>query len=164
MANFINRGDLEKQITASRLTELFDDDEDGSVDRFDAEALAEVMSEANDITIGHLYNRGFTLDQLDGLSRDRGIRRAAAQIAAEIAGTRRSEFLNPSTGETVYDVLGKRGREYLKGLSAGEYRSRLEEQHGANRSIKGKNSATTPTFFINRDPSNPSDRDGPGGF
>lgn len=164
MANFVNRSDLEKQITLRRVVELFDDDCDGVVEKADAEGLAEVMAEANDITIGALYGKGFTAQELNGLSRDRSIRRCAVQIAAQIAGSRRAEFMNPQTGEGPFDTMGKRGREYLAKLSAGEYRSRLEEQHGSNYSIGGANTATDPPFIFSRDPSNRSDPYGPGGF
>lgn len=164
MANFTNRSDLEKQITKRRVIELFDDDGDGLVDGEDLEALNEVLSEANDFVTNSIVFKGFDSDQLNGLSRDRSLRRSAAQIAAEISGTRRTEFLDPSTGEAPYAAMGKRGRDYIKAFSKGEERSRLEEQHGANFAVGGDNTGTNPPFIFNRDPSNPDDPYGPGGF
>lgn len=163
MANFVNRSDLEKQITKARLIQLFDDDGDGLVEGDDAEALAECMAEASAIVTNHLVGKGFDVEQLNGLSRDRGLRRAACNIAAEIAGPRRPEFINPQTGAGPYDAMGQRGREYLKEFAKGALRSRLEDQHGKNATVRGALSYPTPKFIFSRDPSDPNDN-GPGGF
>lgn len=164
MASFVNRSDAEKQMTVARLLQLFDDDLDGQIAGDDLEALNEVMAEANDYVTAQLYLHGFSADQLNGLSRDRGIRRAAVQIFCEFAGTRRTEFINPTTGQGPYHELGKRAREYLKSLSKGELRSRLEEQHGKNPSTAGVDSIPDPPYIFSRDPNDPNDRFGPGGF
>lgn len=161
MANFTSRGDLIKQLTEKRFVQLFDDDGDGAVEGTDVEGLNEVLFEANDITTSQLYLHGFTREELNGLSRDRGIRRSATQIAAQLAGVRRTEFINPATGEGPFHLTGQRGRDYLKSVSVGEFRSRLEEQHGKNPATGGQNSIPDPPFVFSRDPNTGQT---PGGF
>lgn len=164
MANFVSQEDVEDRITVSRLVQFFDDDGDGALLGRDLQSLNECLAEANDFVTAALHKHGFSMEQLNGLSRDRALRRAAAQVFLEFMGTRRTEFINPQTGQGPFHEEGKRGREYLKGFAKGEGRSRLEEQHGRNPSTGGTNSAPSPPFIFSRDPNNPNDRFGPGGF
>ena len=159
MAQFVTRRDLEARLGADRVVELFDDDGDGSADE---ELLAEVLDDANKELESVLFKKGFGLDQLNNLSRDRLLRRSATEIAAQLSGERRTEWLDDK-GKGPYDALGERGRRRLEKLSHGELRASLEARYGGNTTVRGAVAGPTPKFVFNPDPTDPRRR-GPGGF
>jgi hypothetical protein len=158
-----SRAALAARITEQRLVQMFDDDGDGVVAGDDLQILADIMGAASDVTTGLLLNKGYSLTQLAIIKEDRQVIHAWAGIAAQLAGERKSEWLNDK-GEGPYDALGSRGRAELKALATGTIRSVQEETAGANAIVSGETSARDPRFIFNPDPRDPNDRYGPGGF
>ncbi len=161
MASLTSEADLVSLIGRQRVVELFDDDGDGVVAGQDLNSLNDTLAEANDYAIACVLKKGWEATELDGLSGDRALRRAATQVAAMLAGQRRPGFFDPQ-GRAFFDALGKNGKDYLQQLARGELRSRLEDQHGANRSIRGARSTSTPSSVFGRDPNDPNDKYGDG--
>ena len=158
--DFVTQEDLERRIGADRVTELCDDDNDGVADD---EIVSEILGDANREVASILYGKGFARDDLTKLARDRFIRRKAAMIAAQLAGERRTEWCN-DRGEGPFHRMGQDGRKAIEKMSSGELRAALEETHGANRSIRGKTKTGCPTFIFNRNPDDPKDVRGRGGY
>jgi len=162
MASFVNETDLRNRIGSAKMAQVFDDDGDGEPD---TAPLQSCLADANDTTEGILLGKGFTRDQLNKLSVDAQIRRAASGIAAQIAGERRTEWLN-DRGEGQYHSMGERAKDNLKALAAAELRSRVEyttEGAGENETIKAQLSTGCPRFIIARDAGSGA-KSGPGGF
>lgn len=163
---FGDRAALEARITPARVVELFDFDGDGLVAGADETRMGSVIDDANDIVTGILVGKGFTLAQLATLKQDNQIVRAWAGICAQIAGEAKTEWLD-AEGRGPYDGIGQRARSELRALTRGEIRSRLETETGGageNQTIRGTKSVATPVFVFNRNPNNPNDTRGPGGF
>lgn len=164
---FGNRAALEARITPQRVVELFDFDGDGLVAGTDETRMESVIDDANDIVTGILVGKGFTLAQLATLKDDNQIIRAWSGICAQIAGEAKTEWLD-AEGKGPYDGIGQRARAELRSLTRGEIRSRLETDAdgnaGINQTIRGTKSTATPVFVFNRNPNNPNDTRGPGGF
>jgi hypothetical protein len=158
---FGTRADLEQRITPQRLIQLFDDDNDGAVAGTDLDVLASVLSAANDVVFGALYNKGFGPEQIAELVADKQVLRAWTGIAAQLAGERKPEWLD-SQGRGPYDAFGSRARAELKMIASGEQRSRVETTAGANLGLSGD--VTDRVLQFAPDPRNPNDRYGPGGF
>lgn len=161
MVAFGNRAALEDRITPQRVVQMFDDDGDGLVEDGDLAKLEGCMADADDIVTGILLNKGFTLEQLEILKDDRQVIRCWSDIAAQLAGERRHEWLN-ERGEGVYHAFGVRGRSELKALARGDIRS-VKEPDGAgiNPAVQGR--APAFAFEFAPDPRIPGDR-GRGGF
>lgn len=159
MAKFVTQESLQRRLGVERVRQLFDDDRDGTLNDEETATLNEILSEADDTVIAALLNKGWTLAELNGLSEDRALQRAACQIAAELAGERRPEFRDDE-GFGPYDKMGERARETLKTFARGESRSRLEPSVGINRAIRGRFSASTPVSIFGREPGNPNDKMG----
>jgi hypothetical protein len=159
MASLTTREDLEDLIGARKVVEIFDDDGDGQIAGRDLQALNKVLAEANDHATSLVLLKGWTEDELNGLSRDHAIRLAATQLAAQFAGERRPGFFD-SQGNGLFTAMGKRGRDYLKGAARGETRSRLEGEHGRNRSTRGRRSTAEPSSVFARNPNDPNDQPG----
>lgn len=158
--DFTSEADLVKRIGRDRVDQLLDDDGDGVAD---AEALAEIVDDANKTTGSLLLKKGFTADDLGELARDRFIRRRATEIAAMYAGRRRAEFLN-AAGDGPYDKIGQAARTELKEMARGELRAPLEAVVGGNTTVRGATTARDPVYLVARNPNaDPSDP-GPGGF
>lgn len=151
---------MEERITAQRLVQMFDDDGDGVVAGPDLVTLEGTMADADDIVTGILLNKGFTLEQLEILKEDRQVTRAWANIATQLAGERKHEWLN-ERGEGLFEAFGVRARAELKALARGDIRSVMEPEAGANLSVTTV--APWPDFQFAPDPRYPGDR-GPGGF
>jgi hypothetical protein len=163
---FGDRSKLEDRFTPQRVVQLFDFDGDGLVAGTDETRLEAIINDANDVVTGILLGKGFTLAQLALLVTDSQIVRAWAGICAQLAGEAKTEWLDDE-GKGPFDGLGQRSRAELKAMSRGEIRSRLELESGGagiNSTLRGEKSTATPTFIFNRDPNNPNDRNGPGGF
>src|SRR4051812_22449697 len=88
------RAALESRVTAQRLVQMYDDDGDGLVGGTDLATLETTLADADDIVTGILLNKGFSLDQLDKIRLDRQVVRAWVDIAAQLAGERRTEWLD----------------------------------------------------------------------
>lgn len=161
MGLFTSREDLETKMGAQRVLDFFDDDRDGTLGEADLERLESVVSEADDTTTGILIHKGWERTELKGLSRDRALRRASTQIAMQLAAERRPEFQD-AEGKSPYDFQGERGRKFLKEFASGAQRSRLEDAHGKNASLRGRVSASTPNTIFGRDTSDPDDAYGDG--
>lgn len=161
MGLFTSREELETKMGAQRVLDLFDDDRDGTLGTTDLEKLSEIISEAEDTTTSLLLHKGWERADLKGLAADRSLRRAATQIAMQLAGERRPEF-NDGEGRSLYDFQGERGRKTLKDFARGTNRSRLEDAHGKNASLRGRVSASNPVSIFGRDPSDPDDQYGDG--
>jgi hypothetical protein len=159
VAKWVTRGALEKRIGVERVRQLFDDDRDGVLNDAEEETLNEILSEADDTVTAALLQKGWNADQLNGLSEDRALRRAACQIAAELSGERRPEFRDEE-GFGPYDKMGERGRDTLKSFARGESRSRLEPSVGANKALRGRHSASDPVTIFGRNPGDPNDKMG----
>ena len=161
-----SREALERRISAQRLVQMFDDDGDGAIANGDLDTLEEIMGAASDVVTGLLLHKGFTAAQLEIIKSDRQVVHAWAGIAAQLAGERKTEWLDDN-GQGPYDALGKRGRDELKALATGAIRSVQEATAGANPAVSGANSVR-----VNEEPFifNPNPRDygsggrGPGGF
>jgi hypothetical protein len=158
-----SRAALAARITEQRLVQMFDDDGDGVVAGTDLVILNDIMGAASDVTTGLLLNKGYSATQLEIIKNDRQVIHAWAGIAAQLAGERRTEWLN-DRGEGPYDALGARGRAELKALATGDVRSVQEETAGGHAMASGENSARDPVFIFNPNPNDPNDRYGPGGF
>jgi hypothetical protein len=158
-----SRAALAARITEQRLVQMFDDDGDGVVAGSDLQILNDIMGAASDVTTGLLLNKGFNAAQLAIIKDDRQVIHAWAGIAAQLAGERKTEWLN-DRGEGPYDALGARGRAELKALSTGIIRSVQEATAGANAMVSGSVDTGSPVFIFNRNPNDPNDRYGPGGF
>lgn len=154
------RAAIEERITAQRLVQMFDDDGDGLVAGGDLAKLDGTLADADDIVTGILLNKGFTLEQLEILKADRQVVRAWANIAAQLAGERKTEWLN-ERGEGPFQAFGERARAELKALARGDIRSVMEPEAGTNASVTVV--APLPDFQFAPDPRIPGDR-GPGGF
>jgi len=165
VAKFVSQLDLEIRITVSKTVECFDDDGDGKISTPGDQAnLATVLADADDVGEGILL-RAFSREQINKLSTDRQVRRAVSGIAAQFAGERRSEWLNAQTGKGPFDAMGARGRAQLESMAAAEIRSRVEATTaGENPTTAAAYSTGDPHFIVSRDPNNPNDRYGPGGF
>jgi hypothetical protein len=151
---------LEDRITAQRVVQCFDDDGDGRLEGTDLDILALTLADADDIVTGLLLNKGFSLEHLERIKTDRQIVRAWSSIAAQLAGERRTEWLN-ERGQGIFDAFGARGRAELGALARGEIRSVHEPEVGANRALTGE--VERRAFIFAPDPNDPNDR-GPGGF
>ncbi len=158
-----SRAALAARITEQRLVQMFDDDGDGIVAGADLQILDDIMGAASDVVTGLLLNKGFSAVQLAIIKNDRQVIHAWAGIAAQLAGERKTEWLNDK-GQGPYDALGARGRAELKALSTGMIRSVQEETAGANAMVSGSTNTGDPVFIFNRNPNDPNDRYGPGGF
>ena len=158
-----SRAALAARVTEQRLVQLFDDDGDGVIEGSDLAILTDIMGAASDIVSGMLYQKGFSEKQLLIIKDDRQVVQAWAGIAAQLAGERKTEWLDEN-GKGPYDGIGVRGRSELKLLSTGTVRSIKEVDAGPNLSLKGELSVGDPTFVFNRNPNDPTDRYGPGGF
>lgn len=162
MANWTSLDELVRKITRRRVLELFDDDGDGRLEGDDATGLDEAVAQANDDVSSILLRKGFSADQLNGLSEDAALRRHATSILAQYAGERRTEFLN-AEHEGPFHGVGERARKALEKYSRGEARSPKEDQVGDNPIVGGDTNLGSPVFFVSRDPRYPG-RQGPGGF
>lgn len=151
---------IEDRITAKRLTDLFDDDNDGDLVGDDLVKLETTMADADDVVTGLLVKKGFTMEQLELLATDRQIVRAWANIAAQLAGERKPEWLD-ANGKGVYDAFGTRAREELRALARGDIRSVKEPEAGVTRAVSAGGDARV--LEVCPDPRYPWDR-GPGGF
>lgn len=155
------RAALEERITAARVVQLFDDDQDGAVEGSDLVKLEGAMADADDIVTGLLLKKGFSLESLEVLALDRQVVRAWAGIAAQLAAERRTEWLDEQ-GRGPFDALGTRARAELGALARGDIRS-VKEGDGsmpANTSLSGE---VDTAVFVFTDPSDPTGR-GHGGF
>jgi hypothetical protein len=161
MASFVTQEELENMIGRAKVIDLFDDDRDGALDAAELARLNGIIAEANDHTTGVLIKKGWENDQLDDISADRAVRRAACQLAAAYAGERKPEFAD-ANGDFPFNAQGKRGKEYLRDFVKGEQRSRTEAQAGNNKSIGGRVSISTPSSVFGRDPNDPDDQYGDG--
>lgn len=157
-----SREQLEQKITPRRVLELFDDDGDGTLAGTDATALDEAVASANDEVTSILFRKGFGAEQLGELSEDASLRRYATAILAQIAGERRTEFLD-SEQRGPFHMMGERAREALVKMSRGELRSKKEDTAGENAIVGGDVSIGEPAFIFSRDPRYPGQRS-PGGF
>lgn len=164
---FGDRTALEARITADRVVQIFDFDGDGLVTGADETRLDQTIADANDVVAGILLGKGFSLAQLETLKDDNQIKRAWSCICAQLAGEVRTEWYDDE-GKGPYDALGQRARAELKALTRGELRSRLETDPdgnaGVNAAIRADCSTASPVFIFNRNPNNPNDTHGPGGF
>jgi hypothetical protein len=154
---------LEARITAQKLVQLFDDDGDGLVAGTDLETLETLLADADDAVTGILLHKGYTLDQLDKIRLDRQVVVAWANIAAQLSGERRTEWLD-ANGRGPFDAFGQRGRSELGKLAAGIIRSQKEVEPdgaGINQGLVGE--SNDRPFFFAPNPNDPNDR-GPGGF
>ena len=163
MIDYGSRAALERRISEQRLVQMFDDDGDGVLAGADLVTLNDIMGAASDVVTGYLLNKGFTSAQLEYIKSDRQVVQAWSGIAAQLAGERKTEWLD-ANGKGPYDALGARGRAELKMLSTGIIRSVGEIEGGANAAITGEVSTGDPVFIFNRNPRDPNDRYGPGGF
>jgi hypothetical protein len=153
---------LQQKITARRVLDLFDDNGDGRIDGTDSAALDEAVASANDEVTSILFRKGFSREQLVELAEDASLRRYATAILAQIAGERRTEFLDAEQ-RGPYHQAGERARESLVKMSRGELRSKKEDTAGENPIVGGDTNLGDPVFIFSRDPRYPG-RGGPGGF
>jgi hypothetical protein len=158
-----SRAALAARITEQRLVQMFDDDGDGVIADGDLVTLTDILGAASDVVTGILMNKGFSVVQLEIVKTDRQVIHAWAGIAAQLAGERKTEWLD-AQGQGPYDALGQRGRAELKMLSTGMIRSFTEVDAGTNPAVQGAVSVGDPVFIFNRNPNDPRDRYGPGGF
>jgi len=163
VANWTSVEELVRKLGRRRVIELFDEDGDGTIDTGDdATTVDDTVAAANDEVTGVLLRKGFSAEQLNGLSEDASLRRHATSILAQLAGERKTEFLD-AEGKGPYDAIGERARKELEKFSRGEKRSRLEDQAGDNPIVGGDVNLGSPVFIFSRDPRNPG-TSGPGGF
>ena len=156
----LRRRALEERITASRVIEMFDDDQDGLVAGADLVTLETIMGDADDIVTGLLIKKGFSEEQLEILALDRQVIRAWSGIVAQLAGERKPEWLDES-GRGPFDAFGIRARAELTALARGDIRSVQESVAGSNAALSG--SVDSHPFEFAPDPDIPGDR-GRGSF
>jgi len=162
VAQFVTRVELERQIGQQRVLDFFDDDRSGDLNDDEVANLEEILSETNDVMVSALVHKGWEQSGLNALARDRSLRRAARQIAAQLAGQRKPELFD-ADGLGPFHPLGEIGRKTLKEFAKGESRSRLEANGaGKNASLRGRVSPSDPVTLFGRDPSDPSDAYGDG--
>jgi hypothetical protein len=154
------RAALESRITAQKIVQLYDDDGDGIVAGSDLATLESTLADADDIVTGILLNKGFTLEQLAIIRTDRQVVLSWANIAAQLAGERRTEWLD-AQGHGPFDAFGVRGRSELGKLARGDLRSPKEAEAGINLGLEGQ--FDERPFLFAPNPHDPNDR-GPGGF
>lgn len=160
MANFTSQEELERKLSRRRVVELFDQDGDGALNGEEQTTLDEAVATANDEATGIILRKGFSSDQLNTLSQDASLRRAATGMLAQIAGENRTEFLD-GEGKGPYDNVGERGRKEFEKYSRGEKRSRKEDEAGDNPIVGGDTDIGSPVFIFSRAPGRSQ---GPGGF
>jgi hypothetical protein len=156
----ITQAELERKIGPQNLAQLTSDD--GS-DVADATIVDEIIEEASDRAIGLLWS-GFPAEQriIDLVTADRAVKGAILDIAAELAGMRRS-VLQTAEGKTPYSGWAARGEKRLAEVASGKRRARGEAEVGKNDRLGTRvNQASPPrrTVFA----STSDDPVGPGGF
>lgn len=156
MADFVTREELEDHIGAQRVLDFFDDDRDGRLSPREVGKLNEVVAVTNDTVTAQLLSKGWEAAALNEIREDRSIRFAAKQIAASIAGERKTEFYD-ADGKAPFADQGVRGTKFLREFAKGEQRSRTEAQAGANATLVGRRSVSTPSRIFGRDPNDPND-------
>lgn len=163
MAVFTSQAEMEARSTPARVVQLFDDDGSGQITGANLVRMNEVLAETDDTIRSSLFDKGFTLEQLELLAPDRRLRQIATDIALQLGGERRTEFQSED-GSGPYDLRGERARADLRRLSTGELRSKLEPVVGINPVVLGDVNVTVPQFTFSRDPNDPRRGPGPGGF
>lgn len=156
---FVDRGDLERRMTADLLVQYCDDDNDGIADE---NAVSEVCEDADRALRSVLIGKGYTAAQLTKLESDKGLRRLGATIGAELAAFRRPA-LYLDDGTTLFTVAARTAKAELSRYASGELRSIAEDVAGKSANLNSLRTTTAPKFYVRADPNNPNDR-GPGGF
>jgi hypothetical protein len=157
-----SRAILEATITAQKVIQLFDDDGDGAVASSDLTTLNTFIARADAVTVGILLHKGFSVAQLTELAADDQIKHAWACICAQLAGERKTEWLDEN-GKGPYEAMGARARSDLTSIATGLTRLETETTAGSNATISGEYRAPCPPFVFNADPRDPYRRP-PGGF
>jgi hypothetical protein len=162
---YLTVDDLYALVGSRRVTELFDDDGDGSLTN-DLASLYDALSSAEAEMAARL-RRGWSADAIpDLVATDRALRRHAAWIALELASERRPEFL-AADGKGAFWAQYERALQHADLVSKGRLRAPAGEavagtgaQVGAGV-VQPTPDADTPRFLFAPDRDNPT---GGGGF
>ncbi len=164
---FVRQRDLEDRFGKAKIIQLFDEDGDGNIDLpGDQQILVSHMADADDAVESYLL-KAWTRDQIAKLFDDNQLRRQAACICMQLAGERKTEWLNAATGKGQYENMGERARGILERIAAGELRTRKEatsQGAGENPTLDADLSLGTPNFVFARNANDPNDKVGKGGF
>ncbi len=153
----ITKAELERRIGVHTLAELTSDDGSGQADNA---IVDELLEEASDRAMGILWS-GFPSEQqiTDLMTADRAAKGAVLDIAAELAGMRRSG-LQSEDGKTPYSGWAARAEKRLVEIAAGKRRAKGEAEAGTNARLGVRTRPDRrPIFAATKD--NPR---GPGGF
>src|SRR5262245_20765314 len=103
---------LVQLIGNRRVTELFEEADDGQITGEDAGRIDECLAGVNDEVTSILFRKGFSQAQLVALAEDASLRRYATHMLAQAAGERRLEF-HDANGHGLYWAMGDRARSAL---------------------------------------------------
>lgn len=159
MASFCDQGDIERRIGLDTLVQCTDDNNDGVPDD---EVISDITGDTDSAVRACLYGKGWSKQQLDLLTSDKGLRRLGSIIAADFTLMRRKEFVLPD-GTTMWTGPARTARLDIVKYATGELRSPAEDQAGTNPNLESPRSDGCPVFYVAPNPAVPGDR-GAGGF
>lgn len=157
MASFISIEDVEDRIGSARLIQIFDQNLDGNADEI---PLAAAITDANAEIYARLNKKGYTEEQIEELSRDETLRRAAANIVAEFGAYMKPELIGDK-GETMYTPLADKSRTLIDSIAASTFRPRAEKTAGPPATMSAQYTQPSPDFYVAPSADRPR---GPGRF
>jgi len=161
---YLSQSDLEERVGPTRVLQLFDEDNDGSLSAGELATLAKILEAAEGEVDSRLI-RSWGVDGITTLAEaDSTVKFHASWIALEFAVERKPEFLGDG-GVGQYQAQYDRAIKYFEKLSKGRQRSAGESEAGTGANVGGKLQPTLPTgtsrFVFAPDNDNPT---GHGGF
>lgn len=136
MATTLTQREFERQFTAETVRKFFTDD--GST-AADPELVMHTLERADSEAIGLLMKGGTEAWARKILAGDIGARGHAYNLAAAMAGLRRTEFLNSDgAGGTLFDPAAKVSRAALKEMGEAVARSKAETEAGPNAHVAAR--------------------------
>lgn len=161
---FTSFADVCSRVKPDAVIKCFDDDGDGAIAGTDLTRYTEIEEETDDTVRSMLALKGFSRADVELLATDKSVRRMACDIFLGLAGERSPEWQD-GDGFGPFQARMERGLANLRRLSRGELRAKGEGGTvPENTSLVGQVSQGCPPFIFSRDPNNPRDRFGPGGF
>lgn len=161
MTTTLTQAEFERQFGADTIRRLFTDD---GGPQADASLVMHTLERADSEALGLLMKGGGEPWARKILAGDIAARGHAYNLAAAMAGLRKTEFLNgDGAGGTLFDPAAKNSRAQLKEMGEAQLRSKAETEAGANRHVAA-GTRHRPTdqfvFLTNRNRSGGRDRSG----
>jgi hypothetical protein len=142
-AALVTQLDVEQRIGLSAVTQLCDDDGDGTAD---PAVVTQVLDEASSIARSILWNGFPSEDQIAlVVADDTAVRGAIADIAVALMGRRKQEFRGED-GRGPYGSWRKDAEDVLKRTAMAERRSPAEKTAGANVSVGTSTNRAPPSY------------------